>query len=155
MTVDELIARESIRHTLASYNKAGDADDADGFADCFAHDGIMDAPSFYHEGRDAIRAWKASNSVFAGGTGKVALFRVHHISSIHIDLISADAARTRTAWFVVTDIGPDHAGVYHDEFVRHGERWLIGKRVIDTLWRAENSYIGPEIVGCRSGLVQL
>ena len=151
MTLENLIAREAIRHVLTSYNKAGDANDADGFADCFTEDGIIDAPSFHEEGRENIRTWKASSQVFARGAGGAsAAFRVHHISSIHIDLLSADRAETRTAWLVVTDIGPDHSGVYHDAFRREGDRWLIEKRVIDCLWRAEISYIGPETVGRRS-----
>ncbi len=32
LTNEELMAREQIRHTLASYNKFGDAEDAHGFA---------------------------------------------------------------------------------------------------------------------------
>ena len=151
MTLDDLLAREAIRHTLTSYNKAGDADDPDGFAACFTKDGLIDAPSFHHERRENIRAWKTSNQVFSQGiSGASAAFRVHHISSIHIDLLSSERAKTRTTWLVVTDIGPDHSGVYHDVFRRDGARWLIEERVIDCLWRAERSYIAPETVNRRA-----
>ena len=151
MTLDELIAREEIRHTLATYNKSGDADDADGFAACFTEGGVFDATGAYLEGREQIRAWKASHQLFSGGaSGATAAFRVHHLTCIHIELLSPETARTRTGWIVITNNGVDHSGIYHDRFRRVGERWLIEKRVIDNLWRSEHSFISPEIIGCRS-----
>ena len=30
-----------------------------------------------------------------------------------------------SGWIVITDIGPDHAGVYHDRFRKVGDDWLI------------------------------
>ncbi len=73
------------------------------------------------------------------------------LSNSHSEFVSADRAKVRTPHLVVTDIGPDHFGVYFDDFRREGDRWLIEKRVIDCIWRAENSYISPEWVGSRSG----
>lgn len=146
MTTDELIAREAIRHTLTAYNKAGDEDDAEGFAACFTEDALMQSVAFRHEGREAIRQWKAAASVFKA-TGRTAGFRVHHISSIHIELTSPEEAKVRTCWFVVTDIGPDHSGLYHDRFRRVGERWLIEERLIDMVWRAEDSFVAANMLG--------
>lgn len=146
MTVDELIAREAIRHTIATYNKAGDEDDPDGFANCFAEDGVMQTSLFRHEGREQIRTWKAAAAHFKAG-GKPAAFRIHNVSSIHIELTSAETAKVRSCWFVVTDIGPDHAGIYHDRFRKVGEDWLIEERLIDNVWRADNSFIAVDMVG--------
>ncbi|HEY6869607.1 MAG TPA: nuclear transport factor 2 family protein, partial [Novosphingobium sp.] len=119
------------------------------FAGCFTADGIMESAGFRFEGRDAIRAWKEAGRTFR------AKFRVHHVSSIHIDLTSADTASCRSAWFVVTEIGPDHSGLYFDTFVREGDRWLIHHRIADALWRADNSSVGPEVIGSKSGRVRL
>jgi ketosteroid isomerase-like protein len=151
MTVEELISREQIRHTLARYNRAGDENNADEFAACFTEDCVFDATVAQLRGRESIRQWKAASTVFSHGkSGAVATFRVHHISSIHIELVAPDRVRTRTCWLVITDIGPDHSGVYYDEFRREGNQWLIAKRVVDCLWRAENSFISPSVVGRRS-----
>ncbi|MGE0309831.1 MAG: nuclear transport factor 2 family protein, partial [Acidimicrobiia bacterium] len=43
MNNDDLIAREAIRHTLASYHIAGDGNDADGYAAVFTEDGVVRA----------------------------------------------------------------------------------------------------------------
>jgi len=149
LTNEELLAREHIRHTLASYNKSGDADDADGFAACFTEDGILASTAYSFEGRNAIRAWKQGNKALFGGgaNGPQAAFRVHHITSVQIQLLDPNRARTRTPWLVITDRGLDHSGIYYDKFRRAGDRWLIEKRIIDLLWRAENSCIPSNLVG--------
>lgn len=147
MNLEELLAREQIRSTLIAYNRAGDNDDADGFAACFTDDGIFHGAGLTLEGREAIRAWKASGVVFRDNPrGRAAPFRVHHLSSIHIDLLSHEEASARSCWFVVTDIGPDHSGLYHDRLRRVDGQWLIANRVARCLWRAENSYVSPDIV---------
>ncbi len=61
MTVDEMLARESIRHRIASYNMAGDSLRAEEFAGAFTDDAIFEFngfppfPPFRFEGRAAIR----------------------------------------------------------------------------------------------------
>lgn len=147
-TIEELLDREAIRHTLVSYNKCGDADDADGYAACFTEDGVINSLVVQQVGRAAIREWKANSTAFTHGPGgKTAPFRIHYLTSSHIEFIDRDHARVRTPWFVVTDIGPDHAGVYNDILRREGDRWLIERREIDTAWRADLSYTGAKSVG--------
>lgn len=144
MTLEEVQAREAIRHTIATYNKCGDEDDARGFADCFTQDGKFESRLGSYDGREAIYAWKAKGTTFSHGPGGTsAAFRVHHITNIHIEMLSQDRAKTRAPWFVITDIGPDHAGIYYDTFRRENGKWLIEKRVVDMLWRAENSFTPP------------
>ena len=43
MTVEELLAREAIRDTMAKYNMAGDRLKVDDYAACFTEDGVMEA----------------------------------------------------------------------------------------------------------------
>lgn len=101
----------------------------------------------HEEGREAIRAWKAGSKVFSQGKGgATAPFRVHYLTTSHIEFVDADHARVRTPWMVVTDIGLDHCGVYNDVLRREGDQWLIEKRVIDTVWAAEKSYLGQQAV---------
>ncbi|MGO8712218.1 MAG: nuclear transport factor 2 family protein [Rhizomicrobium sp.] len=89
MTLDELFARESIRHTIASYNMAGDRLRVDDFVAVFTEDavfetdGVAEKDAFRNMGRDAIRNWilrwgrggKDSNPVHQ------AKFIRHHLST--------------------------------------------------------------------------
>ena len=64
MTLEDLLAREAIRDTLAKYNVSGDRLKVDDYAECFTEDGVIQserAPGdfiFRYEGREAIRAWQ-------------------------------------------------------------------------------------------------
>ncbi len=64
MTLDELLAREAIRDTMAQYNVSGDRLKVEEFAACFTEDGILQserAPGdfiFRHVGRAAINEIK-------------------------------------------------------------------------------------------------
>jgi hypothetical protein len=65
MTIEELLARESIRHTMATYTTAGDRLRADDFVAAFTEDGVLESEGvpqqdlFHHRGRAAIREWIA------------------------------------------------------------------------------------------------
>ena len=39
----------------------------------------------------------------------------------------------------MTDIGPDHAGIYSDALVKRGDRWLLAHRTIRLDWRSPQS----------------
>ena len=136
MTLDEIIAREQIRHTLAAHNQAGDSNDSEGWIATFTHDAILEAPGIHLSGYEALYAWKTSHTIFAETA-----FRSHHVSSILINLLSAQTATARSNWLVTTDIGPDHSGRYSDRFRKTGEGWLIEHRKIEILWRASNSFL--------------
>ena len=55
MNNDELMAREAIRHTLASYHIAGDGNDADGYSAVFPEDGVVRASGMEISGRELLR----------------------------------------------------------------------------------------------------
>jgi hypothetical protein len=147
MTIDELLAREAIRYTIASYTMAGDRLKADELAAQFTDDGILEsegvqgADLFRNEGKAAIRAW-------LGGWGERAArlpgarrptFVRHHMSTSKIDFTGPTTAQGRTYWVAYTDIGPDHAGYYIDTFRKAGDRWLIAHRRVRMDWRLPNS----------------
>jgi hypothetical protein len=154
MTLDELLARESIRQTLARYNIFGDRVRVDEFLEAFTEDAVLEfggereGQVTRHEGRAAIRGWmtdwKSAPPSRAPepkpAAAPVQMFVRHHISTSHVEFTGPDTAEGRTYFAVYTPIGPDHAGVYTDRFRKTGDRWLISHRKVRTEWRAENSF---------------
>ena len=152
MTVDELLAREAIRDTMARYNMAGDRARVDDFVAVFTEDGVLEGDAFAHEGREALRAWMtgwrtpaaapAPDPAVPAAAPARRKFVRHNLTTSQIDVTGPDTAKARTYFFVVTEIGPDHAGHYVDEFRRVGERWLIARRRVALDWRAAESTFG-------------
>lgn len=147
MNVEELLARESIRQTMAAYTMAGDRLRVDDFAAVFTEDavfeseGVKGADLFRHQGREAIRGWLAGWGARAARSTAVKrpTFIRHHLSTCQIELTASDAAKTRTYWVAYTDIGPDHGGYYLDSFRKVGDRWLIAHRRVRLDWRLPDS----------------
>lgn len=145
MTLDDLLAREAIRDTMAKYNVSGDRLKVDDFANCFTEDGIIQserAPGdfiFRYEGRENIRAWQSRwlNREPTQDTVHKASFVRHNLSTCKIDLTGPDTATARTYWTAWTDIGPDHSGVYLDDFRKVGDAWLIARRRVRKDWEAD------------------
>lgn len=150
MTIEEAIARESIRDTIARYTMAGDRLRVDAFAATFAEDGILhsgppDRPNFRCEGREAIRRWfSAPRSLDSGDPGRERpRFVRHHLATSAIELIDRDHARARTCWTVYTQIGVDHRGIYRDTLRRTAEGWLFAERLIRSEWHSQNGLFRP------------
>lgn len=146
MTLQELLAREAIRKTMAAYTMAGDRLREDAFVAAFTEDaileteGVPDEDTFRYEGRAAIRAWISRWRQPAGGAPvHGASFIRHHLSTCEIEFTGPDAARGRTYWTAYTDLGPDHGGIYVDAFRKVGEAWLIAHRRIRMDWRRDDS----------------
>lgn len=155
MTVDEMLAREAIRDTLAKYTTSGDRLKAEDFAACFTADGVIEsehvsgAQSFRYEGRAAILEWQ--NRWRQPGQAAVhkATFVRHHLSTSKIDITGTDTAQARTYWAAWTDIGPDHAGYYLDSFRKVEGDWLIAHRRIRLDWTAEGSLFADAVKNTR------
>jgi hypothetical protein len=153
MSLEELLAREAIRALLARCAQAGDSLRAEDYAGCFAEDGVLqtetagDASGLDLHGRAAILAWQRGlrePGQGMGGHARVPLrFARHNLTTCQIALTGPDSATARTYWFVNTNAGPDHSGVYRDRFTcEHGE-WLIVERRVKTEWAAETSLMVP------------
>jgi 3-phenylpropionate/cinnamic acid dioxygenase small subunit len=147
MTLEELLAREAIRKTMASYTVAGDRLRTEEFVAVFTDDGILESEgvpesdAFRYEGREALRSWFARWRAPAGTaqpTPKATFIR-HHLSTSQIEFTGATSARARTYWVAYTDIGADHCGYYIDVFRKVGEEWLIAHRKVRLDWRAPKS----------------
>lgn len=146
MTLDEMLARESIRQTMASYTMAGDRLRIDEFVDVFTEDGILETEGvaeedrFRYAGRDAIRAWMNRWKAPAGDAPvhKSSFIR-HHLATSQIEMTGPETAKSRTYWVAYTSLGPDHCGYYLDAFRKVGDRWLIAHRRIREDWRRPDS----------------
>lgn len=156
MTIDELIARESIRQTMANYTMAGDRLRADDFMAVFTDDavleseGVQDSDVFRYEGRQALREWIARWRSGASGTSaRRATFVRHHLSTSQVEFSAPDTAKARTYWVAYTDIGPDHCGYYIDVFRKTGERWLIAHRKVRLDWRSPESLFKTAIASSK------
>ncbi len=153
ISVEELLARESIRDTMARYTLAGDRLRADDFVATFTEDGVLESDgvptrdAFCYRGRQAIREWiERWTDVPSGGhSAPRATFVRHHLSTSLIEIGSPDMASARTYWVAYTDIGQDHCGYYIDSFRKIGALWFIAHRKVRLDWRATNSLFASAI----------
>jgi hypothetical protein len=133
----ELIARESIRHTISTYNFGGDRGRLEELAAAFAPDGslqIDDDPPLV--GREAIVA----------SLGRVLLvdpapsFLHHHVAATHFRSVTREAIETSSYFQVLSDVGLDHWGRYGDRFVPVDGRWLLARRHVVTSGLSPDSF---------------
>jgi hypothetical protein len=139
MDLAELIARESIRATIARYNNAGDRGRIDELVRCFAPDGalLLDGePECV--GREAIRA-RLSRVVGESQERSRAPLVRHFVTNTHVEFESREAARVFSYFFVITEAGPDHWGRYADRVRPVGDEWLFAQRRVTTEGATEQS----------------
>jgi hypothetical protein len=159
MTIEELLAREAIRDTMAKYNTSGDRLKVADYVSCFTEDGIMESDgvpadkAFRYEGRAEIHAWQMRWLERAADAPAIhsSRFIRHHLSTSKIDITGPDTARARTYWAAWTDIGPDHCGYYLDEFRKVGEEWLIAHRRVRLDWESPDSLYRNAVTATNPG----
>ena len=144
MQLWELVARERIRDTLATYNWSGDAAQLDELAQTFCEDGALQL-----RGSDPVHGRAAIidllGGVVAAPDASVQPKRVvrHNVSNVRFTEVGPSEARVSCYFTVLTEIGLDHYGRYRDVFVPvggpEGTAWLIRHRFVSTDWRAPNS----------------
>jgi SnoaL-like domain len=144
----ESLVRESVRHTISSYNFATDKGDLGAMALCFTASGsltIRDDPPLI--GRTEIASGLTrtleEQSGRAGGLRPTTYIH-HHVSSTHFEIISDTEVKTRSYFAVITSIGLDHWGRYHDRFAPENEDWLLASRVIYVDGFAHDSLLGGQ-----------
>jgi len=142
--LDDLLAREAIRHVIAQCSTSGDRLRIGELVACFTPDGVIESENvpddraFRHQGREAIRVWQDRWLQREGATHGATFVR-HHLSTSMIELTGHHQAEARTYWVAWTDIGADHAGIYLDRFCKVDGEWLIAQRRIRMDWEAEGS----------------
>jgi hypothetical protein len=134
MTVDDLLAREAIRLTMARYNINGDRGRLPALAACFAEDGVLEFLGKRLAGRAAIaEGLKTPNKM----SPDLRVMR-HNLTTSLIE-VEGDRATGRSYFQVVTDIGADQGGLYADTFARIGGQWLIAHRIVRLEWQDPRS----------------
>ena len=139
-TFDELRAREEIRRTMAIYSTSGDRGRFEDMAATFAEDGILETSSGPLAGRRAIvDSLTTARRARVNRPGPGITFTQHNLTTCHIEFASFEDARAWTYFFVLTDFGFDHAGVYIDRLAPVGDRWLFASRRVKIRWDSPSS----------------
>jgi hypothetical protein len=139
MELWELIARERIRDTLASYNWSGDSLRLNELAETFCDEGQLEIRGLHTlRGRRAIVDFLGSVAAPNRAPETPRIVR-HNLTNIRFLELTSDRGRVASYFTVVTEIGLDHCGRYRDTFVPVGDEWLIRHRFVSTDWAAPNS----------------
>jgi SnoaL-like domain len=132
MELWELVAREAIRETVASYAHYADSGRFDDVVQLFIADGVLEV-----KGREPAVGHDGLHEFFTGvgddlaGTTTVPLIR-HYTSNLSIDIVGPDEANARCYFLAITEHGVDHWGRYRDRLVPRGQQWLFAHRVVRT-----------------------
>jgi SnoaL-like domain len=134
MKLDEMLTREAIRYTIGRYNSAIDRSAYPELAEVFAPDGTMAFGGHARfEGREKIIA-----ALTAGAEKRGAFdaknFQRHLLGNSIINVVDDASARSVHYILVISELGVDHSGVYVDDFVKSGDRWLIKHRQANLEW---------------------
>jgi len=144
MSLEQAVAREHIRDTMARYSMAVDIADLANFLPVFTDDVVFESPLFQLKGIEEVRKFYTTRFAPASRTGLK--FRRHNLTTCQIDLTSATTANAKTYYYVMTEVGPDHCGYYVDRFREINGRWLIAYREVWTDWSAPNGVCAPDAV---------
>lgn len=128
MTVDEMLARETIRCTIARYNNAGDRGAIDEMIGCFTADATLVVLSEELQGREAIRAYFQNIMDTGFLTGSDRRPARHHVASSRIEFDGADSAQGWSYFSLLRGGEIIQSGLYIDRFVRAGDDWLLAYR---------------------------
>ena len=133
LTVEEMLAREGIRKTIAQYTDAGDNGRYEDLIPCYAEDGVFEIAIGRWQGRSEIEA--ALRGMRAQRDADAPLLQRHHLGTCRIEVEDATRARAITYYTVISDCGPDHAGRYLDRLVKRDGRWQFAHRTVTVEWR--------------------
>ena len=121
-----------IHNLYAYYNLCSDAGDADGYAACFASNGVLriDAIGLRHEGRETLRAFKRADADRRGGR-----YRRHWNGSLHLQR-QADGSVIGRCYLHGYNGEPGRppdladVGSYVDRIVLEDGAWVFAERAI-------------------------
>jgi len=127
VVVDQWIEKFAILELCARYCLTIDAQDADGWADCFSPDGVFEVDGSAVRGRAALREYAAVHH---------RVMRCRHMTVNHLYDVRGDRASGRSTT-VVTLATPGGykifgQGMYEDELVKLNGIWRIESRRVRT-----------------------
>lgn len=121
-----------IQNLYAYYNLCSDAGDAEGFASCFARDGVLriDTIGIRHQGRESLRAFKVADAARRGNR-----YRRHWNGSMHFKRQADGTVIGRCylhGYNGEPGTLPDLAdvGSYVDRIVKENGGWCFAERAI-------------------------
>ncbi len=131
MTHDD-IAREKVEiaELIARYNFAIDHDDFQGWADCFAPDGIFDGMIGCYAARAELERFTNDVKALTATTPNLR----HYVTNILTE-VNGNEARSR-CFLMMTSTTKEGgtkvviAGEYQDDLVKHNGRWLFKRRKV-------------------------
>jgi hypothetical protein len=140
MTLEELLAREGIRKTLARYTLQGDRGDVEAFLGAFTADAVLEfAGEWRAEGHAGIRE-RIANVTGETRERRRPLLR-HHLGTHGVEFESETRARAWTYFTAYTEIGPDHTGRYVDRLSCEKGEWKIEhRRILIEWWSPDTIY---------------
>ena len=144
MTLDELLIREAIEYTMSRYCSAIDRAAYDELTDVFTPDAVVTfSTNPPLVGRDTIIA-----GMTAGAERRGSLlpenFQRHILGNAIINVLDGQTAKAVHYILLLTELGPDQAGVYMDDFVKSGDRWLVARRTVNSEWIRPDSRYATE-----------
>jgi len=144
MDAGEIEARLAIEDTIGRYVRCVDGGRAEDLKELFIDDGVLQTDRNEYRGRDAISGMIDGLKASLSSGAEPRRIR-HHVSSLRIDFDGPDAA-TATCYFLSTvGDGVDHWGVYRDQFVRDGDRWLFAHRHVTTEGRTPGGWAASRV----------
>lgn len=103
----------AVQSTIYRYAHLGDRGDAEGLAELFHADGVLEATHGVRAvGRESIQAY-LDQLAHARGVDRPAFVR-HHVSTIDIVKSDHERVESQSYFLVITDRGVDHTGRYRD-----------------------------------------
>lgn len=131
----------AIRALVTRYNIAGDRAHIDDLAACFTPDGVLEFPGRRGEGRRGI-----IEALSSGERNPALTLTRHHLTTTQIlPGDDADNATGRIYFFVITNAGIDHSGVYVDRYTRLDGEWLVAHRQVRIDWQSSTSLNRPMV----------
>ena len=128
----ELAAQDysEILNLYALYNLCSDAGDAEGYANCFSSDGLLElvTPGIIVSGFENFKEFKKRDYA-----GRLTIYRRHWNGSIHLDQLSDKNVKGRCYLLAFNGTPGDlpaiaDCGVYEDRVIKEGGRWKFAHR---------------------------
>ncbi|MBV9842268.1 MAG: nuclear transport factor 2 family protein [Sphingomonadaceae bacterium] len=143
MTIEELLAREAVRDTIARFTRASDSGRTEETAEQFhLHGEFVDSRGHHGSGRAAILAmlnsWTGSAPPVKHADTKPVLR--HFTSNTQFVAVKPDRIEAITYFCSMTAVGNDHWGRYFDVFEPHGKLWLFSRRAVKIEGYAEGGW---------------
>jgi hypothetical protein len=133
MTLDELIARESVRDTYARYHHAGDRGRLADLAACFTEDGTLELKGQFvaHGRREIVSALtEATSRIPRADDAPPGMHHImrHYVTNLLFTSVGAERVHSEAYFAVFLVDAVDHWGRYRDELVPIDGQWLFAHR---------------------------